>query len=65
MSRGSQVLWQGAELRDAEHAGLTLDELDLHAGDEVEIPERQAIGLEEIRGSAFVFGTIITLTQIF
>jgi hypothetical protein len=43
ITRGSRRVLQGQALRDALRAGYTLDQLNLLAGDQIEVPERRGI----------------------
>lgn len=42
ITRGDQVIWEGAALQAAIVEGRTIDQLNLRAGDRIEVPDQQA-----------------------
>lgn len=61
--RGDRVIWEGDRLREAVVAGRTLDQLNLRAGDAVELPLKKSI-LERIAPVTGIVGAIGSLTWI-
>lgn len=60
IERGTQVVMEREELREAVRAGFTLDQLNLQAGDQVVVPARSAGGF--LRNIAVILGLATSVT---
>jgi protein involved in polysaccharide export with SLBB domain len=66
--RDGRVIWSGDALRRAVAGGRTVDELDLHAGDELMLPSKNNGGYESLRFVAVLLSiplSIYSLSKIF
>ncbi len=61
IERGMDVLLEGEELQEALRGGLSLDQLNMQAGDQVLLPER---GQGVFSRVALVFGLLSSLTIV-
>lgn len=61
IDRGTQTLVDGEDLQEAVRGGLTLDQLNLQAGDQIMMPERGAGILQNIALVAGLLGTLSIL----
>jgi polysaccharide biosynthesis/export protein len=63
--RGTAVLWQPAQFREAVLEGTTLDQLGLRSGDEIVIAERKRGGWENVlRTAGYISGIALSIYGI-
>jgi protein involved in polysaccharide export with SLBB domain len=66
IDRGTETVLGGQELQEAIRSGLTLDQLNLQAGDQIVVPDRPTGGwLGTVGVVAGIAGTIATLIVVF
>ncbi len=64
--RGGNIVLQGEILQTALQEGRTLDELDIHSGDQIVLPEKPLFSIGQIfRAVAVVSTTIFAINRIF
>ena len=64
IERGSALLIGGQDLQEAMREGRTLDQLNLQAGDQIVLPERQGSGIWGTMGQTFLFAIPSTLILV-
>lgn len=64
IKRGDDTIWEGDELQTAMVEGRTIDQLNLRAGDEVEVPGGSSVWTV-VRGAAGLTSLVLLLTRIF
>ena len=62
IERGSQIVMEGAELQEAVRQGLTLDQLNLQAGDQVFVPTQPAGGF--LTNFGLIVGVLTSVTFV-
>lgn len=64
IKRGDETIWEGEELQAAMVEGRTVDQLNLRAGDEIEVPGGGSSVWKIVRGAAALGSAVFLITRI-
>lgn len=64
IKRGDETIWEGEELQAAMVEGRTIDQLNLRAGDEIEVPGGGSSVWTIVRGAAALSSAVFLITRI-